>query len=150
MLVLTRKTQQQIQIGSNITITIVRVTGQSVRVGIQAPEEVRVIRGELIGKPPKAPAEVASIEIAPSSTYGTNSAAGEASAQAGPHVGPLASRCRSRMLLSMSASGPIETPAEAKTCVDDRRRIPGASIAPVIRRPQRLGAASFGAMCRMR
>ncbi len=47
MLVLTRKAQQQIQIGNNIVITIVRVKGQSVRVGIEAPQDVRVIRGEL-------------------------------------------------------------------------------------------------------
>ena len=31
MLVLTRKTQQQIQIGPNITITILQVKGQAVR-----------------------------------------------------------------------------------------------------------------------
>ncbi len=47
MLVLTRKAQQRIQVGDNITITIVRVKGQSVRVGIEAPHDVRVIRGEL-------------------------------------------------------------------------------------------------------
>jgi len=47
MLVLTRKMQERIQIGSNITITILRVKGNSVRVGIDAPREVRVVRGEL-------------------------------------------------------------------------------------------------------
>jgi carbon storage regulator CsrA len=47
MLVLTRKTQEQIQIGNNITITILRVKGQSVQIGIEAPREVRVLRSEL-------------------------------------------------------------------------------------------------------
>ena len=47
MLVLTRKLQQQIKIGEQITVTILRVKGQTVRVGIDAPREVRVIRGEL-------------------------------------------------------------------------------------------------------
>ncbi len=47
MLVLTRKLQQQIKIGDEITVTILRVKGQTVRVGIDAPREVRVIRGEL-------------------------------------------------------------------------------------------------------
>ena len=47
MLVLTRKVQQQIQIGDKVTITIVRVKGQTVRVGIEAPKDVRVIRSEL-------------------------------------------------------------------------------------------------------
>lgn len=47
MLVLTRKLQQQIKIGEQVTITILRVKGQTVRVGIEAPREVRVVRGEL-------------------------------------------------------------------------------------------------------
>lgn len=51
MLVLTRKTQQQIQIGENIVITILHVKGQAVRVGIEAPRDVRVIRAEINGRP---------------------------------------------------------------------------------------------------
>jgi carbon storage regulator CsrA len=47
MLVLTRKLQQQIKIGDHVTITILRVKGQTVRVGIEAPRDVRVVRGEL-------------------------------------------------------------------------------------------------------
>lgn len=47
MLVLTRKPKEVIQIGENITVTIVRIKGQTVRVGISAPRDVRVIRGEL-------------------------------------------------------------------------------------------------------
>ena len=47
MLVLTRKSQEKIQIGDNITITILRVKGQTVRVGVEAPRSTKVIRGEL-------------------------------------------------------------------------------------------------------
>lgn len=47
MLVLTRKVREQIRIGENITITILRVQGQAVRVGIDAPRSVRVVRAEL-------------------------------------------------------------------------------------------------------
>lgn len=47
MLVLTRKTQEKIQIGDNIVLTILRVKGQAVRVGIEAPRDVRVLRSEL-------------------------------------------------------------------------------------------------------
>lgn len=47
MLVLTRKLNEQIQIGNDITITIVRVKGNTVRVGIEAPRDVRIIRAEL-------------------------------------------------------------------------------------------------------
>ena len=61
MLVLSRKQQQQIKIGDQITVTIVRVKGNTVRVGIEAPRDLRVIRAEL----PKAGSELevaASIE----------------------------------------------------------------------------------------
>lgn len=51
MLVLTRKLQERICIGENITVTVLRVKGQQVRIGIEAPRDVRVIRGEL---PPNA------------------------------------------------------------------------------------------------
>jgi carbon storage regulator CsrA len=50
MLVLTRKRQQKIQIGEDITITIVRIQGNIVRVGIEAPRQVRVARGEVIAR----------------------------------------------------------------------------------------------------
>ena len=51
MLVLTRKHQEQIQIGDNVTITILKVKGRTVRLGIEAPRDVRVIRGELPRRP---------------------------------------------------------------------------------------------------
>jgi carbon storage regulator CsrA len=47
MLVLTRKLQETIRIGNNVTITIVRIQGNTVRVGIEAPQDVRVVRGEI-------------------------------------------------------------------------------------------------------
>ncbi len=47
MLVLTRKTDEEILIGDNIKITLVRVRGNSVRIGIEAPREIRIVRGEL-------------------------------------------------------------------------------------------------------
>jgi carbon storage regulator CsrA len=48
MLVLTRKVMEEICIGNDITVTIVRVKGQTVRVGINAPEHVSVMRSELV------------------------------------------------------------------------------------------------------
>lgn len=47
MLVLTRKQNQGILIGSEITVTIISVDGDKVRVGIEAPSSLRVIRQEL-------------------------------------------------------------------------------------------------------
>lgn len=53
MLVLTRKVKQQIQIGENIVVTILQVRGQTVRVGIEAPQSVRVVRAEIADLPAK-------------------------------------------------------------------------------------------------
>lgn len=51
MLVLTRKIDQSIRINDDITITVVAVEGGSVRLGIEAPRSVLIMRTELIGKP---------------------------------------------------------------------------------------------------
>ncbi len=47
MLVLTRKLNQEIQIGDNVKITVLKIKGNTVRLGIEAPRNVRVVRGEL-------------------------------------------------------------------------------------------------------
>lgn len=47
MLVLTRKVQQQLMIGDQIRITVVRIKGNTVRLGIEAPRAMRVVRAEL-------------------------------------------------------------------------------------------------------
>ena len=48
MLVLTRKQQEKIRIGDEIVITVLRMKGKSVRLGIEAPGDVQVLRGELV------------------------------------------------------------------------------------------------------
>jgi carbon storage regulator len=47
MLVLSRKENQSIQIGDDITIKVVLVAGRRVKLAIDAPRAVRVLRGEL-------------------------------------------------------------------------------------------------------
>ena len=47
MLVLTRKLGESIVIGDNIRITVVEIHGKQVRLGIEAPREVSVHRGEV-------------------------------------------------------------------------------------------------------
>ncbi len=47
MLVLTRKRSEMIQIGENIVIKIIQTGKSTVKIGIEAPENVRVLRGEL-------------------------------------------------------------------------------------------------------
>ena len=47
MLVLSRKKNESIVIGDNVRIEVLKVSGNTVRIGIQAPREVKVLRGEL-------------------------------------------------------------------------------------------------------
>jgi carbon storage regulator len=47
MLVLTRKSQQEIVIAGGIRITILDVGKGRVKIGIAAPDDVRILRGEI-------------------------------------------------------------------------------------------------------
>ncbi len=47
MLVLSRKASERIRLGDSIVITVVRVSGDKVRLGIDAPPDVLVLREEL-------------------------------------------------------------------------------------------------------
>lgn len=47
MLALTRKPGQQLMIGDDIVINFVDVQGDSVRIAIAAPKEIKIYRGEL-------------------------------------------------------------------------------------------------------
>ena len=47
MLVLTRKVNESITIGSNITVSILEIRGNQVRVGIEAPKDIPVNRTEI-------------------------------------------------------------------------------------------------------
>jgi carbon storage regulator len=50
MLVLSRKQSQQITIGPDIRITIVKLERNQVRLGIEAPRGVTVLRAELLAR----------------------------------------------------------------------------------------------------
>jgi carbon storage regulator len=52
MLVLSRKIGQAIQIGDEVRITILDVRRGVVRLGVEAPREISVVRSELIEKEP--------------------------------------------------------------------------------------------------
>jgi len=52
MLVLSRKMNESIVIGDNIVITVVKVDRNTVRLGIEAPPEVKVFRQELLENRP--------------------------------------------------------------------------------------------------
>jgi len=48
MLVLSRKVGERIVIDDNVTVVINRIVGNRVSVGIEAPTDVRIVRGELV------------------------------------------------------------------------------------------------------
>ena len=47
MLVLSRKEGEQIIIGTNITVTVLKVQGNRITIGVEAPQEVPIVRGEI-------------------------------------------------------------------------------------------------------
>ena len=48
MLVLSRKVNETIQIGDDIEIRVLEVKGDTVRIGIEAPKSIDILRGELV------------------------------------------------------------------------------------------------------
>lgn len=57
MLILSRRESECICLGDDIVLTIVRVNGDKVRIGIEAPANVKILRNELekLRKLPEAP-----------------------------------------------------------------------------------------------
>jgi carbon storage regulator CsrA len=51
MLVLARKRSEMIQIGDNIIIKVIETGSRWVKIGIEAPDDVRIIRAEVFGIP---------------------------------------------------------------------------------------------------
>jgi carbon storage regulator len=47
MLVLSRRETERIKLGDSIVVTVVRVAGDKVRLGIEAPADILVLRDEL-------------------------------------------------------------------------------------------------------
>lgn len=50
MLVLSRRVHESIMIGDDIEVTVVRIEGNQVRLGITAPRHVAVVRTEIAGR----------------------------------------------------------------------------------------------------
>jgi carbon storage regulator CsrA len=48
MLVLTRKKSEAIRIGNDVFVKVIRTGRSTVKIGIDAPANVRVVRGELV------------------------------------------------------------------------------------------------------
>ena len=50
MLVLSRKLKEEILIGKNIRITVLDIDGGSVKIGIEAPKDISILRMEVVEK----------------------------------------------------------------------------------------------------
>lgn len=55
MLILSRLKDESLVIGGNIVVTVNRIVRGKVILGIEAPDDVRVLRGELTGRPKRRP-----------------------------------------------------------------------------------------------
>lgn len=63
MLVLSRKVGEKLVIDGNITVEVVRIQGNRITLGIVAPTEVKVLRGELEQKRSTAKAETPELVV---------------------------------------------------------------------------------------
>lgn len=120
MLVLSRRVNEQIKIGRDITITIVRLHGNVVRVGIDAPKNVRIARSEILSKFPPGTFVAQSEQAGPSSTAPRAAGAGgddwaaassnsESSVDRPKETQPLAVGPRS-VSLAVRGAGPRQAP----------------------------------------
>ena len=48
MLILSRKVDQKIKIGDDITLSIIEIRGDQVKIGVEAPKSVKVFRQEVL------------------------------------------------------------------------------------------------------
>jgi len=125
MLVLTRKLQEQIRIGDDIVITVLQVRGQAVRIGIEAPKNIRVLRAELsIGE------EVISL---PTSSLPTSTLKVELSPKA------CGAKVTRRNVESSSSSSPLGARLQA-------RRLPNNRFSNMSRPTERTEAALLAAV----
>ena len=53
-LVITRKEQQSFRIGEDVVITVVEINRNQAKISINAPDSVRILRSELVGRKPNA------------------------------------------------------------------------------------------------
>lgn len=63
MLVLSRGLHDEIKIGDDIVVTVLRVSGGNVKIGITAPRSVRVMRGEFTVDDPAEPEGVVAADV---------------------------------------------------------------------------------------
>ena len=63
MLVLTRRAEEKIKIGDDVVISVLGIEGNTVKIGIDAPKEVTILRMEVFEQIQKENIESASKEL---------------------------------------------------------------------------------------
>ncbi|VDH00954.1 Carbon storage regulator homolog [Lysinibacillus sphaericus] len=63
MLVLSRKPNETIKIGDGIELKIIEVKGDVVRIGIEAPRSVDILRGELVQSISESNSEAITVDL---------------------------------------------------------------------------------------
>lgn len=58
MLVLSRRIGETLIIGDDIKVRVLGITGMTVRIGIEAPKSVNVVREEIVGRDPNNSFEI--------------------------------------------------------------------------------------------
>jgi carbon storage regulator len=65
MLVLSRRPGEKLYLGADIAITLIEIAGNRVRLGIEAPDQVAVLRAELRDSPDFASGSVLPVQRTP-------------------------------------------------------------------------------------
>lgn len=78
MLVLARRKNEAIKIGPDITITVLRIKGKAVKLGIEAPGNVWVVRAELLGRSGEPRCDTDAPTAAPENDCGSQGPPGDA------------------------------------------------------------------------
>lgn len=107
MLVLTRKQGEKIRIGDDVVITVVRTKGKAVRLGIQAPAHVPVLRGEIA-------ASIAGESVRRAHSAADDGADGELGEGDSPPAAMLALSCAASSTSVQAARGPLRGLMEAR------------------------------------
>ena len=88
MLVLTRRSNQAIRVGSNVEVKVVRIEGDRVVLGIVAPRHIAVVRSELVeevsGEVREAADARARLRVMIAPLHGGDAAAGEPPPEGAP------------------------------------------------------------------
>jgi carbon storage regulator len=105
MLVLTRKQGEKIRIGDDVVITVVRTKGKAVRLGIQAPAHIPVLRGEIA-------ASIAG-DNHRSNHAGEKQEDGETDGESGP-VRVISLQCSASSPTVQSLRGPLRAMVDAR------------------------------------